>query len=109
MQLLRDERDIFRLSVLCRLLYAPQGLRHCRFGQRLLACELQDKLVQNVQIMSFSKQVLSFLEFGAPWFALFGQKTLHHVTEALHADAQFVPYLRAGLFHPTLMKVDDPS
>jgi hypothetical protein len=82
-------------------------LGYRRLGQRLLARQLHDELVQNVEVVSFSKQILSLLDFRTPCFALRGQKTLHHVAEAFYADAQFVPDFRACLLCPALMQIDD--
>lgn len=104
---LGNERNVLRFPFLCSRLNPSQRLRHCGFRQRLLARVLQDKLVQNVQVVSFSKQVLSLLDFRVPCFAFFWQETLNHITETFHANTQVVPDFRAWLLGPALMKVDD--
>src|SRR5260370_36169127 len=105
---LGNERKVLRFPLPCGGFDAAQRLSCRRFGQRLLARKLRDQFVQDVQVVSLSQHVLSLLEFRAPRFAFCEQTTLHHVAEALYADAQVVPDIRAGLFSPTLMKIDDP-
>jgi hypothetical protein len=63
--------------------------------------------VQPIEIVPFSKQILSPLDFRAPLLALFRQKTLDHVPEALYRDAQLVPGVRIGLLGPALVQIDD--
>jgi hypothetical protein len=103
----RDEGDVFLSPLLRRCPYAPQRLPYRGFGQRFLAREFRDQILQDIQIVPFSEQVLSPLEFRAPRLALFRQETLDHVPEALYRDAQLVPRLRAWLLRPALVKIND--
>jgi hypothetical protein len=101
-----DEGNVFLAPLLRRRVDAPQRSRHLGFGQRFLARELQEEIAQDIEVVPFSKQVLSPLECRTPRLALFRQEALHHVTEALCVHAQLVPGLRDWLLRPEPMKLD---
>src|SRR5579872_3922682 len=101
-----DEGNVFLAPLPRRSVDAPQRLRYRGFGQRFLARELQEEIVQDVEIVPLSKQVLSPLEFRAPSLALFRQEALDHIAEALCVQAQLVPDLRDWLLRPALVKLD---
>jgi hypothetical protein len=103
----RDEGNVFDSALLCRGIDAAHRLRYGAFGQRFLARELHDQVVQHVQVVTFSEKVLRPLEFRTPRIAFFRQKTLDHVAEALHADPQLVPGFRTRLLRPTLVELYD--
>ena len=61
-----DEGNVFLSPLLGCTVHAPQRLRNRGLRQRFLAGKLQEQIVQDIEIVSFSKQVLSPLEFRAP-------------------------------------------
>lgn len=100
-----DKGNVFLAPLLRRSVDAPQRSRHRGLGQSFLAQELQEEIAQDIEVVPFSKQVLSPLECRTPRLALFRQEALHHVSEALHRHAQVMPGLRARLFRPQAVKI----